>query len=54
MINKSSTNDGAKDEVVDISGYLRLIEAVCQQIDKDKCPCSKCKKWKQLQSDWCK
>jgi len=43
-----------QEEVLDISGYLRLIEAICAQIDKDKCPCSKCKKWKELQSDWCK
>ena len=42
------------EEVLDISGYLRLIQAICAQIDRDKCPCSKCKKWKELQSDWCK
>jgi hypothetical protein len=54
MRQKSDTVNSVNNEVVDISGYLRLIEAVCKQIDKDKCPCSKCKKWKQLQSDWCK
>ncbi len=54
IVQKRWDQKDGNNEVVDISGYLRLIEAVCQQIDKDKCPCSKCKKWKQLQSDWCK
>ncbi len=52
MAKQESTERSA--EILDISGYIRLINAVCQQIDKDQCPCSKCKKWKELQNDWCK
>jgi hypothetical protein len=54
MRQKSNTVKSVNKEVVSIEGCIKLIEAVCKQIDKDKCPCSKCKYWKQLQSDWCK
>jgi hypothetical protein len=51
---KKNNSTPKTNEVVSIEGCIKLIEAVCKQIDKDKCPCSKCKYWKQLQSDWCK
>lgn len=54
IVQKRWDQTHGSDKVKDFDGYIRLINAICSQIDQDECSCDRCKQWKILQSKWCK
>ena len=54
IVQKRWDQTHASEKVKDVDGYIRLINAICSQIDEDNCQCDRCQLWKKLQSKWCK